>query len=104
MQRGGGALWRDSVVVARGARESWTLIKRLGYPVYPGGKAILHASPTWVLAVLLWSVSRIRSFRELLSTGAIECRALVSALVASASSVQPPVSVEFIAAMSPQQK
>ena len=101
MQRGGGASWRDSVVVARGARDSWTLIQRLGYPVYPGGKAFLHTSPTWLLAGLLWSMSRIRSFRELLATGAGECHALIDALVASASSVNPTISVKHIAAMRP---
>ena len=103
MQRGGGAVWRDSMVVARGARESWTLIERLGHPVYPNGKRFLHASPTWLLAGLLWSISRLRSFRELLATGVGECNALVNALVASASSARPPVSVERIAAMRPIQ-
>ncbi len=102
MRRGGGALWRDSVVVARGARESWTMIKRLGYPLYPGGKVLLHASPTWLLAGLLWFVSRIRSFRELLATGANECQALVDSLAAGAALARPPVSAEFIVAMSPQ--
>ena len=104
MRRGGGASWKEAMVIARGAQESFTLIQRLGYRIYPSGKAFLHASPTWVLASMLWSVSRITSFRELLATGLNECRALVDALVASASRNEQSISVNTIAAMKPAQK
>ena len=101
VRRGGGASWREATLIARGARESFTLIARLGYRIYPRGKAILHASPTWVLAAMLWSVSRIPSFRDLLATGANECRALVDVLLSNAPRARPPVSAETIAAMKP---
>ncbi len=104
MRRGGGASWKEAMVIARGAQESFTLIQRLGYRLYPSGKAFLHASPTWVLASILWSMSRVKSFRELLATGLNECRALVDALVASASRNGPSISVNTIAAMKPAQK
>ena len=103
-RRGGGASWREAMVIARGAQESFTLIQRLGYRIYPSGKAFLHASPTWVLASILWSMSRIPSFRELLATGLNECRALVDALVASASRNDQSISVDTIAAMKPAQE
>ncbi len=101
VRRGGGASWAESVAIAQGMQESFTLIQRLGYRLYPSGKALLHASPTWLVAGLLWSISRNRPFRELLATGANECRALVDALVAHASRVQPPVSVSKIVGMKP---
>ncbi len=104
MRRGGGASWKEAMVIARGAQESFTLIQRLGYRIYPLGKAFLHRSPTWVLASILWSMSRVSSFRELLATGLNECRALVDALVASASRNEQSISVSTIAAMKPAQE
>ncbi len=82
-------------------QESFTLIQRLGYRLYPSGKARLHASPAWVVASMLWFMSRIRSFRELLATGINESRALVDVLVANAPQSVPPVSVARIQAMKP---
>ncbi len=101
MARGGGASWGESMTIARGMQESFTLIERLGYRLYPPGKQRLHASPAWVVAGMLWSMSRITSFRELLATGANECRALVDVLVANAPRANPPVSVDTIQAMRP---
>ena len=101
MRRGGGASWNEAMVIARGAQESFTLIQCLGYRLYPSGKAFLHASPAWVLAGMLWFMSRIKPFRELLATGVNESRALVDTLVESASGHERSVSVETIAAMKP---
>ncbi len=102
VRRGGGASWAESKTIALGLQESFTLIQRLGYKLYPSGKALLHRSPASSVAGLLWSLSRIRSFRELLATGANECRALVDVLAESASRAQPPVSTSRILAMKPQ--
>jgi len=101
VRRGGGASWGEALVLARGMQESFTLIQRLGYRLYPSGKSRLNASPAWVVAVMLWVMSRIPSFRELLATGMGECCALVDVLVASARRVNPPVSVARIQAMKP---
>jgi 2-dehydropantoate 2-reductase len=101
MRRGGGASWAESITIARGMQESFTLIQRLGYRIYPSMKALLHAAPAWLVAVLLWSLSRIRSFRELLATGVNESRALVDVLAANASEVLEPVAVRKILAMKP---
>ena len=101
MRRGGGASWGESTVIARGMQESFTLIQRLGYRLYPAGKSRLHASPAWMVAAMLWFVSRIPSFRALLSTGVNECRALVDNLVANAPRAIPPVSIDRIKAMRP---
>lgn len=101
VRRGGGASWKQAMAVAGGARESFTLIQRLGYDVYPAGKALLQKSPTWVLAGVLWSMSRVPSFRELLATGLNECHALVDSLLASARRNNVSVSLHRIAAMKP---
>ena len=37
-RRGGGAAWKASMVLARGVQESYTLLQRLGYEIYPSGK------------------------------------------------------------------
>jgi 2-dehydropantoate 2-reductase len=101
MRRGGGASWAESMAIARGMQESFTLIQRLGYRIYPSMKALLHTAPAWLVAVLLWSLSRIRSFRELLAIGVNECRALVDVFLFNASEVLDPVAVRKILAMKP---
>ena len=100
-RRGGGASWAESLAIARGMQESFTLIQRLGYRLYPSGKALLHTIPAQLVAGMLWLVSRVRSFRELLASGANECRALVDVLVANAPQAEPPVSVNTILGMRP---
>lgn len=100
-RRGGGASCGESMVLAQGVHESFTLIQRLGYRLYPWGKSFLHASPAWIVAAMLWSVSRVTSFREVLATGVGECRALVDSLAATAPQAEPAVSVAKIQAMKP---
>ena len=78
-RRGGGASWGEATVLARGLHESFALIRSLGYRVYPRGKVRLDRCPTGIVAAMLWALSRIRPFRQLLATGEHECRALVDA-------------------------
>lgn len=103
VRRGGGASWGEAMVLARGMKEGFALIQRLGYRLYPQEKSVLNASPVGVVASMLWSMSRITSFRELLATGTGECRALVDVLVAAASRVGPPISAAKILAMKPSE-
>ncbi len=100
-RRGGGASWGEAITIARGVQESFALIKALGHPLYPRAKARLNGCPAWVLASVLWFMSRIRSFRELLATGENECRALVDVLLAAAARSDPPVRSSSITAMRP---
>ncbi len=100
-RRGGGASWGEALVLARGIHTSFMLIKGLGYRVYPTAKKRIDASPTWVVAAMLWFMSRIRSFRELLATGEVECRALVDVMVATAPLAKPPIIVSAIQTMKP---
>ncbi len=101
VRRGGGASWGEALVLARGVHASFGLIKGLGYPVYPRTKKLIDRSPTSVVAAMLWSMSRVRSFRELLATGKAECIALVGAMVAAAPLATRPVVVSDIQAMKP---
>ncbi len=84
-RRGGGASWAEAMTVARGMRGGFAVLRGLGYRIYPSAKAMFSRCPTGVLACLLWSISRITSFRELLATGTQECRALVDGMSAAAT-------------------
>jgi 2-dehydropantoate 2-reductase len=100
-RRGGGASWGEALVLARGVHACFALIKSLGYEIYPGAKKRIGGSPIWVMAAILWFVSRIRSFRELLATGAAEAAALVNAMVSAAPQATAPGVVADIEAMKP---
>jgi 2-dehydropantoate 2-reductase len=101
VRRGGGASWGEAIALSCGVHESFALIQRLGYRVYPRGKVRINSCPDWVVAAMLWLLSRIPSFREVLATGINESRALVDAMVAAAPRVNPPVKVATIKAMRP---
>jgi 2-dehydropantoate 2-reductase len=98
---GGGASWGEALILAKGVRASFKLIKALGYDLYPSAKRRIAGSPTAVIAATLWFMSRIRSFRELLATGKAECCALVETMVVAASFAKTPVDVSAIQAMKP---
>ena len=101
VRRGGGASWGEALVLARGIHASFALIKGLGHDVYPRSKRRIDGSPAWVLAAVLWGMSRIRSFRELLATGEAECRSLVDVMLAAAPLAKTPVSIADTQAMKP---
>ena len=103
-RRGGGATRSEAMTIARGLKEGFTLIQRLGYRLYPSEKARLHAAPASVVAVMLWSMSRIPSFRELLATGSNECRALVDVLLAASRQAKPAIASAKIEAMKPAEQ
>ncbi len=102
-RRGGGASWKEAVVLARGVHASFNLIKGLGYNIYPSAKKLIDSSPIPVLAATLWSMSRIASFREVLATGKSECQVLVDVMAAAAPLSKRPVDVPRIQAMKPLQ-
>lgn len=101
VNRSGGALWKEALALARGVHASFGLIKALGYPVYPRTKRLIDRAPASMLAAVLWSMSRVRAFRELLATGQAECEALINAMIAAAPQAADPVNIADIAAMKP---
>ena len=100
-RRGGGASWKEALILARGVHASYKLITRLGYSVYPKAKQRINDRPTWALAAMLWFMSRVRPFRKLLATGEAECCALVASMVAAASLAKLTAVVSDIQAMRP---
>lgn len=101
MRRGGGASWQEAKTIARGMQACFALIRAGGEKLYPAGKARLAASPTWLGAAMLWTVSRIPSFRKLLAQGVHECRALADIMAAKAQQSGSPLDAKKIAAMKP---
>lgn len=101
MKRGGGASWNEAYILAKGVHASFKLINALGYDIYPRTKRRLAASPVAGLAAMLWTISRIRSFREVLATGKAECCALVDNMVQAAPAAKTPVDIADIQAMKP---
>jgi len=101
MRRGGGVSWGEALVLARGVHASFDLIKGLGHSVYPKTKRRIANSPVQLVAAVLWFMSRIRSFRELLATGKAESCALVDAMLASVSLTEQNVMISEIQAMKP---
>lgn len=95
--RGGGASWSDAMAVARGLHGGFAITKGLGYRLYPGAKAALNAAPNAVLAGMLWSISRVPSFRDLLATGATECEMLIDHVTAVAQTMSPVPSASALA-------
>jgi len=90
-RRGAGATWAEAMVVARGLRGCYAIIKGLKYKIYPDSKAFLNSLPTFVAALMLWLISRVKAFRELLSQGISESRALTGIVLAAAAKADPPV-------------
>ena len=101
MRRGGGASWRECMTLARGMHAGFALIQGLGYQIYPSGKVRLGKCPAWLLALMLWLMSRIKSFRVLLASGQEEARAMVDVMVAAGAQVNLPLRVAAIQAMRP---
>ena len=99
MRRGGGASWGEAMGLARGVHACFALVKAQGYEVYPAAKRRIDGSPAWVMAAMLWGMSRVRSFRELLAGGRDEAVALVEVMAATPGAA--PGDVAAIEAMKP---
>ncbi len=99
--QGAGASWGEAYKLAKGVHAGFALVKAIDGTVYPSGKRRMAGAPTAIVAIILWSVSRSRSFRELLATGKAECVALVDTMVAAAARATSPIDVSAIAAMKP---
>ncbi len=101
-RRGSGASWKQALTLAHGLRASFALVQALGYEIYPKTKRRIQRSPTWAVAAMLWSLSRVRPFRRLLATGEAECRCLVEAMATAAPLARSPVDVAAVRAMVPE--
>jgi 2-dehydropantoate 2-reductase len=103
-RRGKGASWPEAMIVARGLRAAFAIVRGLGHGVYPRSKSAIASSPTIFVASLLWFVSRVSPIRESLANGFNECRALIDEVV-TAAMVEPKATLttpaKFVIAMKP---
>jgi len=90
-RRGGGATWTEAKAVARGLHGGFAIVKGLGYRLYPSTKSTMYSVPNFLIAFLLWVLSRIPAMRANLATGLNECRALIDAMLAAAAKAKPPL-------------
>lgn len=60
------------------------IIQAGGEPLYPRSKRVMNGLPIPILALLFCLVSGIKSFREVLSQGEDEARALIGTITAAA--------------------
>jgi 2-dehydropantoate 2-reductase len=101
-RRGSGSSWAEAMIVARGLHGGFEIIRALGYHLYPASKSFIASWPEFLIALMLWLVSRITSFRELLAQGVDEAVALIDVMVAAAGSEAErpvPAAVEAVLAM-----
>ena len=89
-RRGVGANRAEAMIVARGLVAGFETVRSSGSRLHPASKAVLSSLPVPLLAGMLWLVSRIPSFRTLLATGLLECRALIDDMAAAALRTSPP--------------
>ena len=99
-RRNGGASWAEAITIGRGVQASLQLIEALGYPINPQGMKLMQRSSAIGIAAMLWSLSRVRPFRELLATGKAEAADIVS-VMADAARFELPAAVSKIEAMAP---
>ncbi len=90
LRRGQGASWAEATTVAKGLRGGLRIVKRLEGRLHPRSKATVLSSPTPVVATLLWLISRVPPFRELLATGLKEAQALTDQVAAAGLKAEPP--------------
>jgi len=102
VQRNGGAAWFEAMTLARGMQEIFKLIHLSGATLYPSYKAgLMYTLPPHALASVLWSMSRITSFRTLLATGVQEAVNLVHFVVEAAKISKLDINIAQIQAMKP---
>jgi len=103
VRRGKAASWREAMVIARGMRAGYAIIRGSGDRVYPRSKRVIDSLPTFLIAFLLRLLSGIKSFRELLAQGAREARAHVDSMSAAGAKATPalPAAVQAVCKMRP---
>lgn len=102
-RRNGGATWNEAIITARGVHGGFAIIEALGYRIYPRSKSAINSWPTFIIASMLWMMSRIKTFRDLLGQGLDESRQLIDAMVHAAARTKSPVTgaIADVIAMKP---
>jgi 2-dehydropantoate 2-reductase len=81
MRRKRGATWAEAKTGAQALRAGYSILRESGDTPYPGSKNQISRAPRFILALILWGVSRSR-FRETVGNSAEECRGLIDLMTA----------------------
>lgn len=101
-RRGGGSSWKEATIAARGSQAIFKIIKQLGFRVFPRPQAMMSSAPTFLVAAMLWMVSRVPPIRNAMANGVNECRSLIDEIVSNKSSAKvSPAAVSAVLAMKP---
>lgn len=74
----------EATTYALAMREGFEVVRRLGNAVTPRAMAAMSRMPTFMLATLLWALSRLKVIRDLGGIGPSEPRTLIDAMSAAA--------------------
>lgn len=83
-QNGAGVTWTDARRFAAAWSSGFRLVRALGNAVTPGPVVAMAATPEFVVAGLLWALSRTQTIRDLGALGPGEARMLIDSMVAAA--------------------
>ena len=94
------------IVSHAGMHAVFAIMKGLKDRLYPRSKSVMASLPTFLIALMLWLVSRIASMRELMATGLNECRLLADKMVAASDKAKPtqPSMVQAVLKMKPAEE
>jgi 2-dehydropantoate 2-reductase len=78
--RGAGVSWRQAMGLARALDEGFRAVRELGYAITPAPIAMLSRMPLVVMALFIWTISRLESVRQIGAGGSGEARTLIDAM------------------------
>jgi 2-dehydropantoate 2-reductase len=78
--RGAGVSWRQAKGLARALDEGFRAVRELGYVITPAPVAMLSRMPLVVMALFIWTISRLESVRQMGAGGSSEARTLIDAM------------------------
>jgi 2-dehydropantoate 2-reductase len=87
--RGAGVSWRQASDLARALDEGFRLVRELGHVITPAPIAVLSRMPVLVMALFIWTISKLDSVRQIGAGGAGEARTLIDAMTAVARNHTP---------------
>jgi 2-dehydropantoate 2-reductase len=87
--RGAGVSWREANDLARALDEGFRVVRELGYMITPASIAVLSRMPIVMMALFIWTISRLDSVRQIGAGGSGEARTLIDAMTEVSRSHMP---------------
>jgi 2-dehydropantoate 2-reductase len=88
-RRSAGLSWVEAAQLARALDEGVALVRRLGNRITPAFAVVLSRLPTFLVAAIMWTATRVPALRRLGALGAREPLALIDAMDAMAPGQLP---------------